>query len=369
VAFTDVYKKQVEKLKASTEAADLLKEPAADYSWLESQYPVPHQAPDLSAQIDTFLSLPLPEEVPRQTLWVFTFGSWDIYKLAALPMEQGLQTVVDVIDKLVEHIEMLNYKSLDPESVAFSDFWFNATEDEVKQLASANAAEKIDTRRLESFRVLIPELFDISLAPGWQDRPAPLFPHTKGEQMRNAAVLTKLWNKQVQKKLKQWELKGSSKPNVTEQVDGKMTVAPMPLAEEEEGKKKRSADMAKRMTPKREVIYAPYPRRMAYQANFAQDIVEAMTEEGMQRAHVEDSLGHGTWPLNATMRFVDVWEPCMSPGGSAEGVVTPCQDPNDHLFHDGFTISQRASDEIAKKTAAEVVKKMFRKQTPKKPTQ
>ena len=84
--------------------------------------------------------------------------------------------------------------------------------------------------------------------------------------MRNAAVLTKLWNKQVQKKLKQWELKGSSKPNVTEQVDGKMTVAPMPLVDDEEDKKKRSVDITKRMSPKREVIYAPYPRRMAYQA-------------------------------------------------------------------------------------------------------
>lgn len=354
-------------MKSRTAEADLLKEPAADYSWLESQYPVPNQAPDLPAQLDTFLSLPLPEDVPRQTLWVFTFGTWDVWKLAALPMDQGLRTIVKMIDKLVEHMEMLNLKSLDPESVAFSDFWFNATEEEVKQLASANAADKIDTRRLESFRVLIPELFDISLTPGWQDRPAPLFPHTRGEQMRNAAVLTKMWNSQVKKKLKQWELKGSSKPNVTEHDDGTMTVAPMPLVEGEDDKSKRS-EMAKQDMHKREVIYAPYPRRMAYQSAFAKDIVDAMTEEGMQRANVEDSLGHGNWPLNDSMRFLDVWQPCLSVIEDGEGVVSECQNPKDHLFHDGFTVSQRASDEIAKRTAAEVVKKMFRKQTPKKST-
>ncbi|KAK0389834.1 hypothetical protein NLU13_3407 [Sarocladium strictum] len=363
LAFTDIYKKEVEELKKHTEETDLLKDPAADYSWLESQYPVPTQAPDLPAQVDTFLSLPLPEDVPRQTLWVFTFGSWDIWNLAALPMDRGLSSVVKTIDRLVEYLEMLNFKSLDPESVAFSDFWSNATAEDVKHLAGAKAPDKVDVRRLESFRVLIPQLFDISLTPGWQDRPAPLFPHTRGEQMRNAAVLTKLWNKTLRKKLEHWELKGSSKPNVTEHNDGSLTVAPMPL-DEDGGKKKRS-EITKRDMPKREVIYAPYPRRMAYQPGFAKDIVDAMTEEGMQRAKVEDSLGHGTWPLNDTMRFLDVWEPCLKVVQDEASIVTECQNPQDHLFLDGFTVGQRASDEIAKSIAARVVTSMFRKRSPK----
>lgn len=335
----------------------MLKEPAADYSWLETQYPVPSQAPDLAAQVDTFLSMPLPEDVPRQTLWVFTFGTWDVWKIAALPLEHGLPMIAEIVEKLVQHMEMINFKSLDPESIAFSDFWFNATEDEVKKLSAANAADKVDARRLESFRVLIPELFDISLTPGWQDRPAPLFPHTKGEQMRNAAVLTKLWNSQVKKRLEQWELKGSSKPNVTEHDDGSMTVAPLPPLDEENEKRQQ----------KREVIYAPYPRRMAFQTEFARDVVDAMTEEEMQRANVEDSLGHGTWALNNSMRFLDVWKPCMTMSEDGEGAPSQCDNPTDHLFHDGFTVSQRASDEIGKRTAAEVVKSMFRKQKSKTP--
>lgn len=354
LAFTELYKKEVEELQQHTEEADLLKEPAADYSWLAEQFPVPSQAPDLPSQVDTFLSLPLPEEVPRQTLWVFTFGTWDIWRLAALPMDNGLQKVIEIADKLIEYIEILNFKSLDPESVAFSDFWFNATDAEIKELAAANAADKVDTRRLESFRVIVPQLFDISLAPGWQDRPAPLFPHTKGEQMRNAAVLTKMWNQRIEKKLKQWELKGSTKPNVTENDDGTFSAAPMPYKDDDD-KEKRAEHQ------KRETIYAPYPRRMAFQPKIADDVIDAMTEEGMRRANVQDSLGHGTWPLNDSMRFLDVWKPCMTSAENGEGNPSECENPTERLFHDGFTISQRASDEVAKRTADEVIKSMFRK--------
>jgi hypothetical protein len=360
LAFTDVYKEEVEALQHSTEEADLLKEPAADYSWLATQFPVPSQAPDLPAQVDTFLSLPLPEEVPRQTLWVFTFGTWDIWRLAALPMDRGLEKVAEIADKLIEYMEILNFKSLDPESVAFSDFWFNATDEQVKELAAANAADKVDPRRLESFRVVVPQLFDISLTPGWQDRPAPLFPHTKGEQMRNAAVLTKMWNTRIEKKLRKWEAKGSRKPNVTENGDGTFSVAPM-LFKDIEEKDKRAENH------KRQTIYAPYPRRMAFQPQIADDVVDAMTEEGMRKANVQDSLGHGTWPLNDSMRFLDVWEPCLTSAENGEGNPSECENPSDRLFHDGFTISQRASDELAKRTAEEVVKSMFRKPKAKAP--
>lgn len=352
MAFPELYQSEVGVLRSKSEETDLLKEPASDYLWLSEQYPVPSEAPNLEQQIDSFLSLPVPDEVPRQTLWVFTFGTWEIWNLAALPIDSSRKMVERMADKLIQQIEKLNFKSTDSGSVAFSDFWCNATDAEVKKLSAPNAADKVDVRRLECFRVLIPELFDISLAPGWQDRPTPPYPHTKGEHLRNAAVLTKHWNFQMREKLKDWELRGAARPNVTQDDDGTLHVARSKVSESEKEEQGRT---------KRDIVYAPYPRRMGHQSRFAMEIVESMTEEEMRRAELEDSKGHGTWPLNDTMRFTDVWEPCLSVSGDGRGQGDECGSPNDHLFYDRFTIGQRATNEIARRTASDVVGAMFRK--------
>lgn len=356
MAFPEIYQSEVEELRRKSEETDLLKEPSSDYLWLSEQYPVPSEAPNLEQQIDDFLSLPVPDEVPRQTLWVFTFGTWEIWNLAALPVDSSRKMVEKMADKLIEQLEKLNFKSTDSGSAAFSDFWCNATDAEVKKLSAPNAADKVDVRRLECFRVLLPELFDVSLAPGWQDRPTPPYPHTKGEHMRNAAVLTKHWNSQMKEKLKDWELKGAARPNVTQDDDGTLQVA-----QPEENKGKKGEENKKHGRAKRDVVYAPYPRRMGHQSRFAMEIVESMTEEEMRRADLEDSKGHGTWPLNNTMRFTDVWKPCLTVSEDGKGLRDECGSPDDHLFYDRFTIGQRATNEIARKTADDVVQAMFRK--------
>ena len=80
-----LYGAELGALEEKMKAVNLTAEPAQDYEFLSQQYPVPDDTPDLDGQISKFLALPPPIRAPRQTLWVFTFGTWDVWSLAAFP--------------------------------------------------------------------------------------------------------------------------------------------------------------------------------------------------------------------------------------------------------------------------------------------
>ena len=346
------------------------KSPGDDYGFVLEQYPVPAQTPDLEAQIQQFLALPPPAIATRHTLWVFTFGTWDIWNLAALPRKSGEDLVGSLTSHIFSQIELLYRKSLNPASVAFSDFWSNATKEEIDRLADPDAAEKVDERELESFRVVIPELFDITLTPGWHKRPVAPAPHSKAEQMRNADFLTKRWNSQMQKELQSWKAMRRARPNGIEEEGIKETIEvprtgsllqylPAALRPQRGQKGEHDED------DDGDIVYAPYPRRAGVQADSAGAILDAMTEEEMQRSGLTDGDGRGTLSINSTMRFVDVWTPCMASTVGVVGVEygpgdEGCSSPDDHLFHDAFTIGQRAIDALTQQTAEQISKDLFK---------
>ncbi|PNY25051.1 Uncharacterized protein TCAP_05009 [Tolypocladium capitatum] len=343
------------------------KHPAPDYGFIPEQYPVPMQTPDLEAQIQQFLALPPPTIATRHTLWVFTFGTWDIWNMAALPRKSGEDLVHALASHLFSQIELLYRKSLNPASVAFSDFWFNATKSDIYRLAGPNAADRIDERELESFRVVIPELFDITLTPGWHRRPAPPAPHSKAEQMRNANFLTRRWNSRIKTELESWKAKRRARPEGIEEEGIEETAEfprrgsildYLPVTLRQQRVRKSEADKDD------EIVYAPYPRRAGVQANSARAILDAMTEEEMQRSGLRDAKGRGTLPINGTMRFIDVWTPCVASTVGVVGVERGpddegCSSPDDHLFHDAFTVGQRAIDALTQLTAEQVSKDLF----------
>lgn len=362
-----LYGNELHMLEQQMNTADLSKSPASDYGFVLEQYPVPVQTPDLEAQIQLFLSLPPPAIATRHTLWVFTFGTWDVWNLAALPRKSGEDLVGSLASHMFSQIELLYRKSLNPASVAFSDFWSNATKEEIDRLADPKAGGRIDERELESFRVVIPELFDITLAPGWQKRPAAPAPHSKAEQMRNAGFLTKQWNSRIKEELESWKAKGRARPAGVEEEGVKETIEVprtgsileyLPAALRPQRGQKGEGDKD------HDVVYAPYPRRAGVQANSAGAILDAMTEEEMQRSGLRDGKGRGTLSINATMRFVDVWTPCTASTVGVVGVERGpddegCSSPHDHLFHDAFTVGQRAIDALAHLMAEQVSKDLF----------
>lgn len=357
-----IYSNYMLATQAVHKSSDVKEHPAKDVKYLQEQYPVSDKIPDLDAQIEQFLSMPINSTPPRQTLWVFTFGTWDIWNLAAFPRQSGETQVEALVAFIFSRIETLYLKALNPESAAFSDFWSNMANAEIQRLTSSETA--VDSKRLENFRILIPELFDITLSPAWAGRLDPPLPHTKSEQMRNAAYLTKRWNRLVKEKLNEWVAKGQSQPEnldtegIAHKVRPESTVAGFSVL--------KYLPSALRPSPEdkqEDILYAPYPRRSGVQSPSIGPILDIMTEEGMQQTGTHDGNGRGTEPESGSMRFPDVWTPCTSSGmkmswigGDIKG---QCDVPKNHLFHDRFTINQRAIDNVAKEAAKKTLEDLF----------
>ncbi|GJN85132.1 hypothetical protein VFPFJ_06678 [Purpureocillium lilacinum] len=363
-----LYGNELHALQEQIKTTDFLSAPAKDYEFLLKQYPVPMDSPDLEAQVKQFLALPPPENAPRNTLWVFTFGTWDVWNLAAFPRVSAEHLVDALVSHLFAQIELLYLKALNPTSVAFSDFWANATESDVDRLADPKTASKVDRRELESFRIIIPHLADMTIAPGWQQRPVPSYPHSKAEQMRNADFLTRHWNSQVKNALESWNAKGRRRPDGIEEENVK-EVTEFPKAKSLLGflpsKFQPEKDPGRETASEDGVVYAPYPRRAGLQLNLAAHILDAMTDEELRRSGLKDSKGRGTLSANDSLYFVDTWTPCtakpavgvIAVDAGADGAV--CEKPDDHLYYDGFTLGQRAIRELAGLAADKISHELF----------
>lgn len=362
-----LYGTEIRALEMFNAQANITEKPALDNFYIPEQYPVPTKTPDLEAQVQKFLTMSAPKIPPRETLWVFSFGTWETWNLAALPRETGERLIDASVANIFSQIELLYRKALNPKSPAFSDFWSNVTKEEIQALTHPSAENKPDERRMESFRVVIPQLFDITLAPGWQNRPLPSMPQSRGVQLRNAAYLTKRWNSQVSRLLEDWRKKADAKPEGIEE-EGIETAASVPtmtsllrylpesLQPKESEKKEDGTD--------EDIIYAPYPRRLGIQPTLVTNVLDAMTEEEMQRSGLKDSRGRGSMPADGAMRFFDVWTPCIGNTRLIAGMETsdaskPCDAPNDHLFYDEFTFGERAREQLAKQTSLQVLQNLF----------
>ncbi|GFP60545.1 hypothetical protein ACSS6W_006819 [Trichoderma asperelloides] len=362
-----LYGTEIRALEMVSEQVNLTEKPALDNLYIPKQYPVPIKTPDLEAQVQRFLTMAPPKLPPRETLWVFSFGTWETWNLASLPRASGERLIDESVANIFAQIELLYRKSLNPKSPAFSDFWSNVTKAEVQALTHPEPDKKPDERRMESFRVVIPQLFDITLVPGWQNRPIPSQPQSRGVQLRNAAYLTKRWNSQVSKQIEQWRRKADSKPEGIED-EGIETAVAVPtmtslLRYLPEALQPKEADATEGIADE-DVIYAPYPRRLGLQSTLVANVLDAMTEEEMQRSGLKDSKGRGSMPADGAMRFFDVWTPCIADNRAITGVDTShpsqeCDVPNDHLFYDGFTFGERAKEELAKKTAEQIKDQLF----------
>ncbi|KAM4059275.1 hypothetical protein HRG_007866 [Hirsutella rhossiliensis] len=363
-----LYANELDALEQRMNTTDLAEPPALNYEFAFEQYPVPGQTPDLEAQIQQFLSLPPDPIASRNTLWVMSFGTWDIWNLAALPLEMGENVVDAIVSRLFAQVDVLYRKALDPTSIAYSDFWSGASKSDIERLAGANVTAKVDERELESFRLVVPTLFDVTLAPGWQRRPEPPTPHNKAEQMRNAASLTKRWNSKTVEELGRWMAKGRARPEAMDEegIEEAIEVTRAGSVSEyvltalrPRGGRNDDAKVEEG------VIYTPYPRRAGLQTNSAAMVLDAMTEEEMQRSHLRDSLGRGTWAVDSRLRFLDIWNPCLRPGKAGVAGVEmslsgeACSNPDDHLFHDDFTVGRRAMREVARMTAERVSSELF----------
>jgi hypothetical protein len=339
------------------------------YGFLREQYPAATEIPDLAAQVRAFLSLKKPKYSPRETVWVFSFGAWDVWSLAALPQDQAKDTVDALVLVLFSQVEVLYEQSLQQNSVAFSDFWEYSDTSVLEKLNDPNQTATVSPFLRENFRVLIPELFDISLTPGWHDlRPAPPGPHSKAEQMRNAAFLTSYWNRAINRAMFEWVRTSEWNFNATADAEVKSWKSLLKYLPSLTGSKDEGAS-----------LLVPYPPRMGAQYGLP-GFIEAIREQQLRQAEIADHARHGSRPANASIRFNEVWEPCVRDGVSGESVAgksdqkdeesakdgegsrmngtTTCDTPDDYLFFSPFTVAERAKREIGLQAARLVTREL-----------
>uniref|UniRef100_L2FJQ7 Uncharacterized protein n=1 Tax=Colletotrichum fructicola (strain Nara gc5) TaxID=1213859 RepID=L2FJQ7_COLFN len=331
------------------------KAPGYDYDFILEQFPLAGAIADLAAQVDQFLAQPQERYLPKETIWVFSFGTWDVWTLAALPRDLG-QGIVDLaVRALFAQVERIYQASLDTNSVAFSDFWaYQGAEIIDKLNAMDTEGGEVDEREVENFRVVIPEIFDVSLTPGWHaQRQSPPGPHTKAEQMTNAAHLTSRWNSEIRGRLDEW----TPQPKEGEER-GQFGYIP---ASQRRSPKLRRAVKGMEPPAEGDALRVPFPRRVGAQVNHAEFVREAIVERQMRQHGLTDSVGRGNrTEQDRGVYFAETWTPCIwaktSETPEVDGGFSACDMPGDYLFHSPFTLSERAIQ--AKMAAADAREKL-----------
>ncbi|KAI0598772.1 hypothetical protein F4775DRAFT_172174 [Biscogniauxia sp. FL1348] len=323
--------------------------PGLDYSWIREHYPTPSH-PDLASQVTSFLAMPRPQSTPRETLWVFNFGFWDIWGLAAMPRRLAMDVIDSQAQHLFSYVEHLYNSAQSNDSVAFSDPRASA-DDPLPHPAtpSTNSPRPL-------FKILIPQLFDISLTPGFATRrPPPPAPHPAAAHLRNAAFLARYWDAALREHTAAWLAlpdpaawaggRGGSEDLLDADMVAKRAVAPMPT---------------------------PRSRRDAVASDAGARYLRELVVEGQLRAaHIVDHNGvgaHGDGDSEGGRSFAEVRRPCVAVGEGKEGnegdvvLGNEIRDADDsvsascdaHLFWTEFTVGPRAVAEVGRRAAAQI---------------
>lgn len=352
--------------------------------------------PDLSAQVTAFLELQNTTTLPKanETLWVFNLGQWDVWSLATLPIATGKAVIDQLTDHVIEQMERLCESTMIKDTTAVSTNPNHLSrktnagpikiiDPEVYKAKSgeatepiAGSAQKTKTQNSSSkpgtFRVFFPSLFDISMAPGWNsNRPETPSPHSKAEQMRNAAKLTDTWNQVMGDKLYAWvdrsdviapdeiyldtdkvadtSLDGQN----SEQEDGNGTKR-SPTSDNRKKTPKSAENVDNQNTspkPKKQ----PAPVRDFITYDMVDYITSALIEGQLRSSGLSDGNGLGQKPM--INWYKEVWEPCVKPVKSEKELVVDLEDEGLVMQQPTTNSTTDSTDsETETETATELVK-------------
>ncbi|KAI1821053.1 hypothetical protein F4861DRAFT_544952 [Xylaria intraflava] len=324
-----------------------------DYSWVAKQYPRPTQ-PDLATQISSFLSYPKPREVFTETVWVFNIGYWDVWYLAALPRRLATNVLDSIVRDLFFQIERLYQATQDKESIAFSNHYSN----QGSAISLETPFMANDSPRAP-FRIFLTRLFDISLTPGFASaRPDPPHPHSRSDQLRNAAFLTKYWNTLLEAAVDDWLV--TPDPDFWSTAD----TIDIEVVKALVGKKSRGVGKHKRKSDENKDNYDAggilLPFRAIASYGMSSYLQGLMIDRQLRSTGLFDHNGLGATPLE--YNFLDISMPCALPvsedgpieideAADVKKTIVVCQAPDSYLFYTEFILSQRAIYEIGSRAA------------------
>ncbi len=247
--------------------------------------------PDLRTQVKSFMDLPAPKKMPAATLFVVSFGFWDVYDFA----DSDLQEAKPIIDSSVS----LLFSELNTLYDHFVDT-YHTMEEEIR----SGETNSTVPHKLPSFRVIIPKLFDPTLLPGWiLERPLPVPPSSIAEEHKNAVNLTARWNSQMELKMTSW----INNPHPEKSTQNPQNATAQPLTSPPDNRKQDKSDdpsvpKAADKSIEKDVIYYDLPSLLL------DLLIEHQLED--QGLHDASGLGQGESP------FQSVSLPCLHEGES-----------------------------------------------------
>ncbi|KAH6712800.1 hypothetical protein BKA61DRAFT_675056 [Leptodontidium sp. MPI-SDFR-AT-0119] len=352
------------------------------HAWaVENTRFLPHEdtdytLPDLSTQIQAYLSLPPPIQAPKETIFVLSFGFWDIYDFARLDFAMAMNVTDRSIDEIFTQLDIL-----------YNHFDTNLYPAEV------NATTR------PKFKVIIPRLFDPTLTPGWKThRPPPLSPSSVAEQQKNAVYLTERWNQMMENTMGSWinslsdpEFNSTPEPAPEEEVIPLQPSEPfqppnvninIPSSPSEDQPRTdvrhtprtppslpnpnpnpnsktalfrtrlSAAPLSTTLLPQKDIFYHPLPTY----------VLSAILTHALQSAGIIDGSGLGSDTSSTTSSFLSVNLPCVrevQEGEDVDGMVDVngmlvCREQGLFLWWDAFRLGGVANGVLGREVGERV---------------
>lgn len=319
--------------------------------------------PDLESQVKSFIALPQPKKKLRETIFVLSFGTWDVWHYASFDYQQGLNAQDKAVTEMFAQLDNL---------YAHHRETLEATHIIEKPHNESHVVPK------PQFRVVIPKLFDPTMLPGWlSQRPVPLRPSSVAENQKNAISLMKEWDNKVENSIKPWfastpETTTSNEwtePAPEEAASGEAIpeVFEQNLGEQGKSQSKREelGENAENKTN------TPPPQKDIYYYDLNKFLVEIILEHQLEDEGLSDASGLGT----KESPYISVYEPCVREGdggneerrrgesrtrgrgkrdaGNAPDIngLLICEAPDEYLFWDDFSMGGKAKERVGKEVA------------------
>jgi hypothetical protein len=274
--------------------------------------------PDLAAQMQAFIALPPPSSKPKETLFLVSFGFWDIYNFAGLDYAKGRNVTDQSVNELFHQLDILyaHYS----QNLSAAHF---VAETEGADTNTTKVEEQ--GSKFPPFRVILPKLFDPTLTPGWiSQRPVPLRPSSVAEEQKNAVHLATRWNMLVENRIGGWLREGDKEKDGAGLTNATETSASLPKID-------------------KDVFYYDLP----------QYLLDIIVEHHLEDEGLSDANGLG----KAESPYESVYEPCVHSAEEVEdglnsspdlnGMIL-CKDPEEYLFWDAFDVGKVVKEGFGK---------------------
>ncbi|PQE27906.1 Esterase SGNH hydrolase-type protein [Rutstroemia sp. NJR-2017a BBW] len=346
--------------------------------------------PDFKAQVQSFIALPPPTKKVTETIFILSFGTWDVWHLAGLDPSKAQAATDAAVEEMFFQLDNL-----------YAHYRGTLESTHVIEKPAENENRSVSHPQ---FRVVIPKLFDPTLLPGWlSQRPVPLKPSSVAEQQKNAVHLLGKWELAVENKFRPWfatapealsvkawtELAESvevSNDNEEGNDEGGENAAPEGQQQEQnQNENQEQQTKSKRnktpTTPSADTNATPLPPPLkdVFYYDLQKYLLDLILEHQLEDAGISDASGLGT----KESPFISVYDACLRERGDDEdkrkkmrgmekariekgGKVkkmteTPkevdingllvCADPDDYLFWDEFSMGGKASAEVGREVA------------------